>query len=195
MIDISIIDGQANASELSIRLEQPGRHVHANSVDIKPVFDTLGKDATGLFFVMKTTNPQAMSKAFSELFEAVSGILTEDDVFLKGVKLTDTIKVKIEKDSIVIVFDSNMMDVTNGVGEIFNIIAHFAESYGLEGMFKISTDISLRDVVGKVSRAKNLSQEEAEKLKDETNLFRFFLKGLSVSLLIGCDKKRKKELS
>ena len=62
-------------------------------------------------------------------------------------------------------------------------------------MFKISTDISLRDVVGKVSRAKNLSEEEAEKLKDETNLFRFFLKGLSVSLLIGCDKKRKKELS
>lgn len=86
----------------------------------------MGKDGTGLFIVMKTSNPKALQKSFSELFGAVSDIMTEMDMMPDGVGLLDITKFEAESDSVSIVIDSKKLDGTDAFSEIFEMFTGFA---------------------------------------------------------------------
>lgn len=76
------------------------------------------------------------------------------------------------------------------------MLSDYVHAFKLEATGCIASDMTLKGVVGTVKRSNNYeSQEEAEKLRDETNLYRLFLSGLGIKVSVDCLKESVKKVS
>ena len=197
VIDIDIVDNQASKSSFGIVL-QNSKTEQSLRVTLKKVFkDSFPESSFFLSIRVKEEKKQELLTSVKELLLFGLNLLIETMGALQEEGkaeyfFEELFRFELAEGKLFILLDMEKA-IPLGIEMVVMILEPILEIVDLrqiQGAFTISTDMSIKGVVGTVKRSNNYNDEEQmEKLRDETNLYRLFLTGLGIKLNIDCLKE------
>jgi EF-hand domain pair len=189
IIKFEVIDRESNASHLKIRVDSGKAHeaLMIAIQQIDPDVSVSKKIPTGKFFLsLESANPEALQKSFEEAIDFAYNIGLETGIFpAEGLDKSMVFKCGINGNRVIITFNPLNFETLAPQFRLFNRALVNLRKSGFEALMKVKSDMTIKNIVAKISRIQpEMSTEEAEAIKDETNLFRFFLKGFTFGLQI-----------
>jgi hypothetical protein len=192
-VEIDIVDNAASKSSFSLHLEND-----TTQNNMRTALQTAVPNAPekSLFFSIKSKpgKAQELKADFEKLIETLVGMAGEFGALDEA--QGNPVTVGANQDTVFVLANISSLGPLETLLSSVLMLSEYAHITKLECTGVIASDMTLKGVVGAVKRSNNYdSQEEAEKLRDETNLYRLFLSGLGIKFSVDCLKESVKKVS
>lgn len=191
LVDFEIIDGDSAKSRGEIELLTGPENKRMPEI-LKKTFPMFDPTKTYAYLIINTKDAEKVTEAFNNLIgEGIAFAIEQSSE--AGAALQDMhVKTGVYKEKKVIVLaDLTVSAATVSIHENLTEMTELLNTVKPQVQASVASNMTLKDVVGKVSRSQNLTEEEKERLLDETNLLRLFLSGFSARARVDCSEANK----
>jgi len=187
------VDNAASKSAFSLHLENDTTTNNMRSA-LKAAIQNPPEKAIFFSIKSKAGKSQELKTDFESLLQTVVAMVGEFGGLDESQQ--SPYVVGTSQDTVYVLLDISCFGPLETVLAAGLMLSDYVHVSKLEANGIIASDMTLKGVVGTVKRSNNYeSQEEADKLRDETNLYRLFLSGLGVKVSLDCLKESVKKVS
>jgi hypothetical protein len=187
------VDNAASKSALSLHLEND---TTTNNIRAALKSAIPNPPEKALFFSIKAKagKSQELKADFESLLQTLFAMANENGLVDESQK--EPYVIGVGQETVFVLVDLRSLGPVETALSAALMLSDYVHAFKLEASGSIASDMTLKGVVGTVKRSNNYeSQEEAEKLRDETNLYRLFLSGLGIKVSVDCLKESVKKVS